>query len=158
MWMYFVVLHTVLLHFVMESRSWLYSACCVIAECWTNSPYCLSRLRDAGRMCCARLVTDSLCLRANTLLTYCEANRQVQCWNILQVCCITYTLPTCAQSYIFSISQLFCMLYHSSNVCDICSSFCFIFSVLTVISATRKPGKVMRIYYIIILFASVVGC
>ena len=51
--------------------------CRMIVECWTNSRYCLSRLRDAGKMCCARLVTNSLCLRANTLLTYCEANRQV---------------------------------------------------------------------------------
>ena len=58
------------------------AACRVFfVECWTNSPYCISRLTDAGRMCCARLVTNSLYLRANTLLTYCEANRQVQHWN-----------------------------------------------------------------------------
>ena len=62
----------------------------MIVECWNNSPYCLSRLRDAGKMCCARLVTNSLCLRANTLLTYCEANRQVWHWNWsvwLQILC-----------------------------------------------------------------------
>ena len=30
--------------------------------------------------CYAHVVTSGLCLRANTLVTYCEANRQVSCF------------------------------------------------------------------------------
>jgi len=53
-----------------------HALCCI--DCWTNSPYSTCRSGDVGRICCAKLITDSVYLRANTLLTYCEANKQVR--------------------------------------------------------------------------------